>query len=314
MFNIARWITGNGQQERGIEASRSFEDVLSGFSIEVMPRTAPKILDFQTILPQRTRIYVAHIAGTPIEDMVSTVARLTSEGFAVMPHIPARLVDNKNTLENWLRRYRDAGAKQALLVAGGISRPVGDYDSSLALLDSGLFDRYGFERLHIAGHPEGNRDIDPDGSSNNAMKALIDKQNFSDRTGCEMAIVTQFAFEIEPIVAWERQLRDAGVMLPVHLGIAGPAKLQTMIKFAVACGVGPSIRVLQRRAKDVANLLLPYEPIEILRGLQAHLRAHQDSQLSQVHIFPLGGLQRSVDFVQRYTEPTDAVGSQPGLS
>ncbi len=302
MVNIVSWISGSRKPQIRTAANGALADVLSDFSIEVMPRTAAKIPDFKTILPKGTRIYVAHIAGTPIEDMVSTVARLSSDGFTVMPHIPARLVENKKAFEDWLQRYRDVGAKQALLLAGGISSPIGEYDSSLALLGSGLLDKYGFERLHVAGHPEGNRDIDPDGSTTNVMKALLAKQDFSNRTDCEMAIVTQFAFEIEPIIAWEQQLREAGVTLPIHVGIAGPAKLQSMLKFAVACGVGPSIRVLQRRAKDVTNLLLPYEPLEVLHGLQAYQAAQNDSLIRQVHLFPLGGIQRSVEFVHQHAK------------
>lgn len=302
MVKIVDWLSGTRTPKQSDGISKAFHGVLSDYSIEVMPRTAAKVSDFRTILPPRTRVYVAHIAGTPIVDMVATVSRLSSEGFAVMPHIPARLVESKRTLEDWLQRYRDAGANQALLLAGGVSKPAGEYDSSIALLESGLLDRYGFERLHIAGHPEGNRDIDPDGSNTNVMKALHAKQSFSDRTDSEMAIVTQFAFEMEPIAVWEQNLRDAGVTMPIHLGIAGPAKLQSMIKFAVACGVGPSIRVLQRRAKDVTNLVLPYGPTEVLRGLQAHHDATTDSLISQVHFFPLGGIQRAVDFVREHAE------------
>lgn len=302
MVKIVDWISRHRMQGREFGINCDFRDVLLDFSIEVMPRTAAKVADFRTILPPQTRVYVAHIAGTPIEDMVSTVSRLSSEGFAVMPHIPARLVENKQTLEDWLRQYRDAGAIQALLLAGGVSEQAGVYDNSIELLESGLLDKLGFERLHVAGHPEGNKDIDPDGSTTNVMKALYTKQRFSDLTDCEMAIVTQFAFEIEPIAAWEQGLRDAGIKLPIHLGIAGPAKLQSMIKYAVACGVGPYIRVLQRRAKDVKNLVLPYEPTEFLRGLKAYRCTQKDSLISQVHIFPFGGIQCTSDFVLQHAD------------
>ena len=50
-------------------------------------------------------------------------------------------------------------------------------------------------------------------------------------------------------------LTAAGIDLPVRIGAAGPAKLQTMIRFAIACGVGPSLRVLQRRARDLTRLV-----------------------------------------------------------
>ena len=70
---------------------------LQGFSIEVMPRTAEKITDFRPLLPAGTRVYIAHIEGTPIADMVATAARLRAEGFEPMPHFPARIIANRAT-------------------------------------------------------------------------------------------------------------------------------------------------------------------------------------------------------------------------
>ena len=94
--------------------------------------------------------------------------------------------------------------------------------------------------------------------------ALRWKNDFQTRTDAKMAIATQFAFEAKPIIEWADSLADAGITIPVHIGIAGPAKLQTLIKFAIACGVGPSLKVLQKRAMDVTKLLLPYEPTDVL--------------------------------------------------
>ncbi|MGB0299595.1 MAG: methylenetetrahydrofolate reductase, partial [Paracoccaceae bacterium] len=80
------------------------------------------------------------------------------------------------------------------------------------------------------------------------------------------------------------------ITLPIHIGIAGPAKLQTLIKFAIACGVGPSLKVLQKRAMDVSKLLLPYEPTQVLSELAAHKAANPDFNITHVHFFPLGGI------------------------
>ncbi len=270
---------------------------IQGFSIEVMPRTAEKIESFAAILPAGTRVYVAHIEGTPIEDMVATARRIAAEGFPVMPHFPARIIRDKTMLADWIARYQgEAGVDQALLLAGGVDKPCGDFHSSMQLLESGLFDDAGFKRLHVAGHPEGNKDIDPDGADRNVMEALRWKQAFSERTDAEMAIATQFCFEAEPVIAWAERLRSEGIELPIHIGVAGPAKLQTMIKFALACGVGPSLRVLQRRAADVTKLVLPFTPDQFLTDLAAHKTAHPDFNIVQVHFFPLGGILKTAEF------------------
>lgn len=272
-------------------ADAAVESLLKDYSIEVMPRTAEKVADFTALLPAGTRVYIAHIDGTPIEDMVATAKRLTGDGYKVMPHFPARIIKDRATLADWIARYQgEAGVDQALLLAGGVTLPHGDFENSMQLLESGLFDQAGFKRLHVAGHPEGNRDIDPDGSDKNVSDALRWKQKFSETTDAQMALATQFCFEAEPIIAWADALKEAGITLPIHIGIAGPAKLQTMIKFAMACGVGPSLRVLQRRAMDVTKLLLPYEPDEVLNALALHKAAHPDFNVTNVHFFPLGGI------------------------
>jgi methylenetetrahydrofolate reductase (NADPH) len=277
--------------------------VLEGFSIEVMPRTADRVEDFRRVLPPGTRVYVAHIEGTPVDDMVRTARRITDEGFPVMPHIPARLLRDRAEFDSLLARYSgEAGATAALVLAGGARTPVGAFESSMQLLETGLFDRHGFTRLHVAGHPEGNRDIDPDGGTQAVDEAVRWKQAFAERTGAKMALVTQFAFDAGAVTAWAERLEAAGVALPIHVGIAGPAKLQTLIKFAVACGVGPSMSVLQKRARDVTKLLMPYEPDEVLAGLQRYLAARPSSLIEQVHIFPLGGIAAAADYARRVAE------------
>jgi len=277
--------------------SGDVEAFLKGYSIEVMPRTAEKIGDFKALLPEGTRVYIAHIEGTPIEDMVRTAARLAKDGYPVMPHFPARIIADKATLGDWIARYQgEAGVDQALLLAGGVTHPVGEYESSMQLLESGLFDKAGFKRLHVAGHPEGNRDIDPDGGMKNVEEALLWKQKFQDRTDAKMALATQFAFEAKPIIAWADALAEAGITIPVHIGIAGPAKLQTLIKFAIACGVGPSLKVLQKRAMDVTKLLLPYQPTDVISELAAHKAANPDFNIESVHFFPLGGIKTNANW------------------
>ncbi|SMC89379.1 methylenetetrahydrofolate reductase [Primorskyibacter flagellatus] len=273
------------------------QSFLQGYSIEVMPRTAEKVEDFRDLLPEGTRVYIAHIDGTDIADMVATAARLARDGYNVMPHFPARIIKDQATLADWIARYQgEANVTQALLLAGGVSQPVGAFDSSMQLLETGLFDKAGFTRLHVAGHPEGNRDIDPDGSMKNVGDALRWKQKFSERTDARMALATQFAFDPDPIIAWADGLKEAGIDLPIHIGIAGPAKLQTLIKFAIACGVGPSMKVLQKRAMDVTKLLLPYEPTDVIAKLAAHKAAHPDFNIEQVHFFPLGGIKANAEW------------------
>ena len=301
MATILNLFGHKGKTEARHGDSSALSRFIDGFSIEVMPRTAEKIADFRAILPEGTRVYIAQIEGTPIADMVAAAKRIAGEGFPVMPHFPARMIADEAVLGDWIARYRgEAGIDQALLLAGGLDKPHGKFHCSMQLLESGLFDKAGFKRLHVAGHPEGNKDIDPDGSDKNVMEALRWKQAFAERTDAEMALATQFCFEARPVIAWVERLQREGIALPVHIGVAGPAKLQTMIRFAMTCGIGPSLRVLQRRARDVAKLVLPFTPEEILTELAMHKAQNPDFAVAQVHFFPLGGIDKTTGFTNEF--------------
>jgi len=275
------------------------KDFISGYSIEVIPKTVAKTESFGDILPKSTRVYLAHLQDADITEMVAAAKRLNDEGFTVMPHIPARVIKNKAMLGDWLSMYQnEAGVDEALLIAGGSPKPIGDYDSSIKLIESGLFDLAGFKRLHIAGHPEGNKDIDPDGEIKNVSEALSWKQEFSKRTDAEMAIATQFCFDANVVKKWMDDIKDDGIDIPIHIGIAGPAKLQTLLKFSIECGIGSSMKVLTRRAKDITKLLLPYEPTQVLKELAEYKAKDPKFNIEQVHFFPFGGVKQTSDWVR----------------
>ena len=292
------------------EINPALEAFLKNFSIEVMPRTASKIENFKELLPQDTRVYVAHIEGTPINEMIETAKRLTDEGYNVMPHFPARIIESKEVLVNWINRYKnEAGVKDALLLAGGVNQPYGEFNSSMDLLDTGEFDKAGFKNLHVAGHPEGNMDIDTDGKTKNVDSAISWKQEFSQKTDANMAITTQFCFESGPVIEWADRMASMGIDIPIHIGVAGPAKLQTMIKFSMACGVGASLRVLKRRAKDVTKLLLPFKPDQFLTELAEYKALNPNFLITNVHFFPLGGIKTNA----KWTIENGGISATPAL-
>ena len=292
------------------EINPALEAFLKNFSIEVMPRTASKIENFKELLPQNTRVYVAHIEGTPINEMIDTAKRLTDEGYNVMPHFPARIIESKEVLVNWIDRYKnEAGVKDALLLAGGVNQPYGEFHSSMDLLNTGEFDKAGFKNLHVAGHPEGNMDIDIDGKTKNVDSAISWKQEFSQKTDANMAITTQFCFESGPVIEWADRMASMGIDIPIHIGVAGPAKLQTMIKFSMACGVGASLRVLKRRAKDVTKLLLPFKPDQFLTELAEYKALNPNFLITNVHFFPLGGIKTNA----KWTIENGGISATPAL-
>ena len=281
--------------------SEVVKNFLNGYSIEVTPNAAAKIENFAEVLPVNTRIYIAHIEGTPFDEMLTTAKKITNEGFIPMPHFPARIIEDKDMLESWLSQYSgEANVQEALLIAGGSKEPAGVYDSSIQIIETELFDKYGFKRLHVAGHPEGNKDIDKDSTHTNVNKALSWKNEYAKRTDAQIAIATQFCFDSEAIIQWANSLIDMNIDLPVHIGIAGPAKLQTLIRYSIECGVGASMKVLQKRAKDITKLLLPYEPTSVISELAEYKSQNPDFNIEQVHFFPLGGTKTTANWVKEF--------------
>ena len=275
------------------------KNFLNNFSIEVTPRAVAKIENLSELIPSGTLVYIAHIEGTPIEEMVKTAKKINQQGYATMPHFPARIIKDKKTLKDWISKYQnEANVKGALLLGGGVNKPYGEYDSSIQLIESELFDLAGFEKLYIAGHPEGNKDIDPDGSTKNIDQALLWKNEYKNRTDADMAITTQFCFDSKTVINWANDIKNKGVDIPIHIGIAGPAKLQTLLRYSIECGVGASIKILQKRARDLTKLLLPYKPTKILSELAEHKFNNPNFNIEKVHFFTLGGVKQVTSFVK----------------
>ena len=268
------------------------------FSIEVMPRTAKKVDNFKRILPEKTTVYVAHLEDTPVEEMFATCKRLITEGMVPMPHIPARIITNEGELEDWVKEYASLGVEQSLLLAGNGKTPSGELFNSIQMLESGTFEKYSFKKIQIAGHPEGNPDIDKDGSLEKTINALKIKQDFARRTKLQVGITTQFCFDLKPVIKWLEILETEKIDMPISLGLAGPTKLQTLIKYAIMCGVGPSISVLKKRAKDLTKLLLPFEPTEIVNALDLNKKNKLFKNVDSLHFFPLGGIEASASFAK----------------
>ena len=185
---------------------------------------------------------MAHLEDTPVEEMFAMCKRLISEGMVPMPHIPARIITNVGELEDWVKEYASLGVEQSLLLAGNGKTPSGELFNSIQMLESGIFEKYSFKKIQIAGHPEGNPDIDKDGSLEKTINALKIKQDFARRTKLQVGITTQFCFDLNPVIKWLEILESEKIDLPISLGLAGPTKLQTLIKYAIMCGVGPPYR------------------------------------------------------------------------
>ena len=230
------------------------------FSLEISPKT-----DLDT-LPELKDVYITFLPGGDFKDTATKSGELVQKGYNPIPHIPARSIENDNHLKEYINMCKDLGVKQCLVI-GGSRDPVGKFDSSIQLLETGIFDGL---KIGIAGHPEGSPDI----SDIELEKAMQDKKPYADY------IVTQWLLDPVPIIDFISKQS-----VPVHVGITGPLKITSLIKFANIVGAKNSINFLKSNFTKALDLMKPKDPNEII----GKLKDHSDN----FHIYTFGGLKET---------------------
>ncbi len=283
---------------------------MRGYSTETTPHQAARIADYRRHARPDTTVNVTFLPGTRFAETVDTAVRLRAEGFVPAPHLAARAIVDDHEFETGLTRLRDeAGVREVLVIAGGGGEPVGAFHSSMQLLETGLLDKYGIDRIGVAGHPEGTPDIGADA----VAAALAWKNAFAARSDAAFHIVSQFCFDAAPVIAWDRAIRAAGNRLPIHVGIPGPARLRTLLSFARSCGIGPSMRMLSRQTSRVARLLTVSAPNRMVAALAAYRAEDPDCGIVKAHVYSLGGMARTTAWADavadgRFTMADDGAG------
>lgn len=238
-------------------------------SIEVSPKQAIEYDELQNLFPAGTRVYITDINGVDNDTMVAASARIRQLGYHPVPHFACRRLTSKTALMDRIKRLTgEAGVRDVLVIGGGLFRPRGEFSSTMKVLETASFDQFGITDIGIAGHPDGS----PEFSAEVALEALRLKRNFALRTDARMRIVTQFGFDAEKFINWTDQLRDSGIDLPVHLGVAGPATITTLLKFATMCGVGNSLSFLKKRGSALATLATGFSPEIVVEPIEQHVR------------------------------------------
>lgn len=263
-------------------------------SIEVAPTQALESADLPGLFPQGTRVYITDIGNDATDTLVAAARRIHDLGYKPVPHFASRRLTTRVALEERVRRTTgEAGVKDVLVIGGGLEKPAGEFTSTMDVLNTGFFEAHGITGMGIAGHPEGS----PDFSEAIAIDALRQKQEFGERTGINMRIVTQFGFDAKKFVTWADGLKAQGIDMPVHLGVAGPAKITTLIKFAAMCGVGNSISFLKKNALSLTALATSHSPEGMVGPIENHVAATPGSAIAQIHVFPFGGIKKSAEWL-----------------
>ncbi|WP_136254955.1 hypothetical protein [Onishia niordana] len=290
-----------GGEAPACDLARLVQRLCADWSLEVTPKGATQIADFAELLRPGTQVYVTHLPKQPYEPVIATAERLRAEGMIPVPHIVARSVPDRATLERWYGRLAAAGVEEALLIAGGTTTVAGPYRDTLMLLDDCPPAAHGLTRLGIAGHPEGHAHADREALD----RALASKVAYAEATGTDLWMVTQFTFDAQPLIDWSARLQRQGIRVPVRVGLPGPASLATLLKYAVSCGVGASITALHNQPGKLWKMTRPQPPVAQLLALARH-----PGPWLGVHVYPFGGTLQTAAWFRALQEGRFSIEAQ----
>ena len=265
------------------------------WSIEVTPTGATKIESFRDCLAPGTTVNVTFLPGSDPMDTIAVAQRLHDDGMKPVPHLAARSLRDGDQLDELLAAFTaKAGVSEVLVIGGGVDNPVGQFSDSMQVLDTGLIQKHGIRSIGVAGHPEGSPDI----SDDEIAEALAAKNALAVREGLDLYIETQFCFEANIVLDWERAVRAAGNRLPIRIGIPGPATIKTLFRFAQISGIGPSMRFISKQARNVAKLMTVQSPHLLLDGLAQGMAGDSDCLIRHFHFYPFGGFAKTAAYAQ----------------
>jgi methylenetetrahydrofolate reductase (NADPH) len=273
--------------------------LLSSASVEVSSR-GHQLQELRDNFARGTDVTITFLPGDNYRRNVETASALRRAGYNPVPHIAAREMPSREALDDFLARARgEADVRRVLLIAGDLALAKGPFRSSLDICASGLIEARGILSVSVAGHPEGH----PYLSAANAFKVLEAWRDWGQLTKIRVDVVTQFCFESAPILAWIGELDARGIGLPVIVGLAGPATPATLMKFALRCGIGNSMRSLRSQIGRFGRLLIDTGPDDVMRGLQSASKA-ATAPIAGLHLFPFGGLRKASEWLRSYGQVT----------
>jgi methylenetetrahydrofolate reductase (NADPH) len=223
---------------------RTLAALLERSRFEVIPMGGIEDL-VRAHVPAGSTITVTCSPGKGPDRTIDLAERLHASGYDVMPHVSARTVRGRDHLQEILGRLDAAGIDRLFAIGGDGHDPQGPYASALDLLHAiGTEDRRP-SGIGIGGYPEGHPLID-DRALQEALEA---------KAPLASHVATQICFDPPAIARWIARIREAGVTLPVFLGMAGAVNRRKLIEVSLRVGVGPSVKYVSKYGSLVARLM-----------------------------------------------------------
>ena len=152
-------------------------------------------------LPGTWDVFIAHLGDQTAESFVQDFLRVRQLGHRPVPHLTARRYRNPEQLEKTLQLLSDEGAAREALILAGDVEPAGPMKDSLDVMNSGMLEQSGLERVWFSGYPEGHSKI----SKNHLANAWKKKLEWSRSCQVPIGVVTQLAKDPETSAEWCRK-------------------------------------------------------------------------------------------------------------
>ena len=272
-------------------------ELIDGFSLEMTGKDVPGLEEACHAIPAGTKINVTFLGNEDLDMRVSAAKAVKDMGFIPVPHISARRLGSQEQLEEFLGRLQEVGATEHVFAVGGDpAEPEGPYPDSLSVIRTGLLQKYGVKEVSIAGYPEGHPDIPNDV----LWQHLEDKSAALKEQGLDAVILTQFAFDTEPVTAWIKGVRDRGIDTQIRIGTPGPAGIKRLLGYARRFGVGANAMIVKKYGFSLTNLMGTAGPDKFVNDLSALLAADPSSGSVKLHFYTFGGLLATSEWARDY--------------
>ena len=269
--------------------------ITDGYSLEMTAKDQPSLRDAAPLIPADTPVAVTFLPGEEAHARIAATVAEREVAQEPMPHLSARRITSEDDFEGYLQAVvREAGVRRCFIVAGDPPEPQGPYFDTMALIETGAFERAGITAIGVGGHPEGH----PNMSVDECWDVLTRKVAAIEGRGMAPLVVTQFGFDPDAFLAWLVELRERGIDAPVRIGVPGPAGIKRLLGFAARCGVGASTSVLRKYGISVTNLLGSAGPDKLVDAFAAGL-GPQHGRV-RLHFYPFGGLRKTVEWIADY--------------
>lgn len=278
-----------------IDEKAALAELLEGYSAEVTTPDRKSLDAAAELMPKGARVYIAALPKDPPARQVEVAGHVRELGLEPVPHLVARNVKSLAAFEDHLARLKEASnLDRALVLGGDRDDSDGEFTSALDLIQTGLFEKYGIDKIAVGCYPEGHPRI-PDAA---LKKAMTDKLAEAEKQGLSIILVSQLCFDAQTIVKFVRGLREEGIKARFRVGVAGPAKPATLVKYAMICGVGPSLRALKERQELAKNLLSGETPETLLTEIALAQAAEPSLDIWGVHFFTFAALRKTIEFAE----------------